>query len=156
MDLSTMVGKTLKQRGLSLALAESLTGGLIGAMITEVPGSSAYFVLDVVAYSNRSKVEILGVQESTLRSHGAVSAECAREMASGVRQIAGADLGASCTGIAGPGGATAKKPIGLVYLAVDDGRRTLIEERCFQGDRAEVRKATAQRLLELILLTLEP
>ncbi|MCU0861807.1 MAG: nicotinamide-nucleotide amidohydrolase family protein [Methanomassiliicoccales archaeon] len=156
MTLPSRVGKALRDQGLKLALAESLTGGLVAAMVTEVPGSSDYFLLGVAAYSNRSKVEVLGVSESTLRSHGAVSAECAREMASGVRRASGADIGASCTGIAGPGGATATKPVGLVYLGVDDGRRALVEERRFEGDRSQVRRAAAERLLELILLDLEP
>lgn len=156
MNLPSRVGKALRGQGLKLALAESLTGGLAAAMVTEVPGSSEYFLLGVVAYGNRSKADLLGVREATLRSHGAVSAECAREMASGVRRASGADIGASCTGIAGPGGATAAKPVGLVYLAVDDGRRALVEERRFGGDRSQVRRASAERLLELILLALEP
>jgi nicotinamide-nucleotide amidase len=112
------VGRLLKERGLTLAVAESCTGGLIGHRITDVPGSSAYFLLGAATYSNQAKERVLGVRPETLDEHGAVSTQAAEEMAAGVRRVAGADLGLSTTGIAGPGGGTAEKPVGTVCIAV--------------------------------------
>lgn len=112
------VGRLLRERSLTLAVAESCTGGLIGHRITDVPGSSAYFLLDVVSYSNDAKQHMLGVRAETLAAHGAVSTETAEAMAEGVRRRAGADLGLATTGIAGPGGGTAEKPVGTVCIAL--------------------------------------
>jgi nicotinamide-nucleotide amidase len=112
------VGRLLRERGLTLAVAESCTGGLIGHRVTDVPGSSAYFLLGVASYSNEAKEEVLGVSAETLRRFGAVSTEAAEEMAQGVRRVAGADIGVSTTGIAGPGGGTPEKPVGTVCIAV--------------------------------------
>jgi PncC family amidohydrolase len=156
MTLSKEVGKSLRAKGRTLAVAESLTGGLVSSTITDAPGASDYFVGGVVAYSNQAKIKFLGVRKATLRSHGAVSHQCALEMAKGVREATGADLGAACTGIAGPTGATATKPVGLVYIAVDDGKHALVEEETFPGGRIDIRQATTERMLQLILLTLEP
>lgn len=156
MSLSREVGKSLSAHGYKLAVAESLTGGLVSSMITDNPGASAYFLAGVVTYSNESKVSVLGVREEILRAHGAVSDRCALEMAKGVRALVGADIGAACTGIAGPSGATDTKPVGLVYIAVDDGKRSLVEEERFEGQRLDIKKRAAERTLELILLLLEP
>lgn len=112
------VGRLLRDRGLTVAVAESCTGGLIGHRLTDVPGSSMYFLLGAVTYSNESKQEILGVRAETLRRFGAVSNETAEEMAAGVRRRAGADLGLATTGIAGPGGGTPEKPVGTVCIAL--------------------------------------
>lgn len=112
------VGRLLRERGLTLAVAESCTGGLVGHRITEVPGSSEYFLLGVVTYSNEAKERILGVRPETLRSAGAVSTQTAEEMAAGVRKLSGADLGLATTGIAGPGGGTPEKPVGTVCVAL--------------------------------------
>lgn len=103
---------------MTLAVAESCTGGLIGHRITDVPGSSAYFLLGVATYSNDAKERVLGVRADTLREHGAVSTQTAEEMAEGVRGLAGASIGVSTTGIAGPGGGTEEKPVGTVCIAV--------------------------------------
>jgi PncC family amidohydrolase len=156
MTLSREVGKSLRAEGKKLALAESVTGGLVANMITDEPGASDFFLCGVVAYGNEAKVKLLGVRKATLKAQGAVSHQCALEMAKGARELARADIGASCTGIAGPTGATRTKPIGLVYIAVDDGKHALVEEEMFSGDRLKIKKATAERMLELILLTLKP
>jgi nicotinamide-nucleotide amidase len=118
------VGRLLRERGLTVAVAESCTGGLIGHRLTDVAGSSAYFLLGVVAYSNDAKRSLLGVRQETLESRGAVSVETAEEMAEGVRRAAGADLGIATTGIAGPGGGSPEKPVGTVCigLAWEGGR----------------------------------
>jgi nicotinamide-nucleotide amidase len=116
--LEETVGRLLRERGLTLAVAESCTGGRIGDRITDVPGSSAYFLLGAATYSNDAKVRVLGVSQSTLQAHGAVSTETAEGMAEGVRALAGADLGLSTTGIAGPDGGTENKPVGTVCIAL--------------------------------------
>jgi nicotinamide-nucleotide amidase len=116
--MEEVVGGLLAERGLTLALAESCTGGLIGNWITDVPGSSAYFLLGVVAYANQAKRSLLGVREETLALHGAVSTQTAEEMAAGVRRAAGADIGLATTGIAGPGGGSPEKPVGTVCIGL--------------------------------------
>jgi nicotinamide-nucleotide amidase len=112
------LGRVLRDRGLTLALAESCTGGLAGQLITSVPGSSDYLLLDAVTYSNAAKIQLLGVHAELIRAYGAVSAEVAAEMADGVLRVAGSDLALSITGIAGPGGGTADKPVGTVWMAL--------------------------------------
>jgi nicotinamide-nucleotide amidase len=112
------VGRLLRERGLTLAVAESCTGGRIGDRITDVAGSSAYFLVGVATYSNEAKERILGVSPDTLARWGAVSTETAEEMARGVRRLAGADLAVSTTGIAGPGGGTEEKPVGTVCIGL--------------------------------------
>lgn len=143
------VGRLLRERGHSLAVAESCTGGLIGSRITDVAGSSAYLLLGVVAYSNEAKQEVLGVSAGTLQRHGAVSIEAAEEMAEGVRRRAGADLGMSTTGIAGPGGGTDQKPVGTVCIALawEGGgwsRRYQLGDR----ERGWIKQMTAQIALD--------
>ena len=116
--LEVIVGKILLERKMTLALAESCTGGLIGHRITNVPGSSEYFAGGVVAYSYEAKENLLAVRHNTLYDHGAVSPETAIEMARGARRALGADVGVSITGIAGPGGGMPGKPVGLVYISL--------------------------------------
>ena len=145
------VGRLLRERGLTLALAESCTGGLIGHRITEVPGSSEYFLVGVVSYSNDAKERLLGVRPETLRDFGAVSTQAAEEMAAGVRRLSGADLGLSTTGIAGPGGGSPDKPVGTVCvgLAWEGGswsRRYDLGER----SRDWVKGMTAQVALDRV------
>jgi nicotinamide-nucleotide amidase len=145
------VGRLLRQREMTLAVAESCTGGLIGHRLTEVAGSSAYFLLDVVTYSNPAKQEVLGVGPDTLVAHGAVSTATAEEMAAGVRALAGADLGLATTGIAGPGGGTADKPVGTVCIALawENG---LWSHRYQLGERGRgwVKEMTAQLALDRV------
>jgi PncC family amidohydrolase len=119
--LAADLGRRLLASGLSCATAESCTGGLVGHLITEIAGSSAYFMGGAITYSNGAKAHILGVSEATLAADGAVSAAAAAQMAAGARQLYGADVAVSVTGIAGPGGGTATKPVGLAYLHVSAG-----------------------------------
>ena len=130
----------LKHR--TMCCAESCTGGLIGAAMTDLPGSSEYFLGSAVTYSNEAKVKLLGVREQTLIDHGAVSEETAREMALGAAALFGADYSVAVTGIAGPGGATDTKPVGLVYIAVSDGSRVVVTKNNFEGGRQQVRDST--------------
>jgi PncC family amidohydrolase len=155
MTVEERVGEALVRRGETLAIAESLTGGLVASMVTDVPGSSEYLLEGVVAYANESKMERLGVQEATLIAHGAVSEEVACEMAEGVRAVLGADWGISTTGIAGPTGATEDKPLGLVYYAVAGETGTHVRRQVFQGDRLGVKGASAEAVLSLLLVALE-
>ncbi len=141
----------LKERGFTCATAESCTGGTVGGAITAVPGSSAVFLGGVISYANEVKRDVLGVPQEILDGHGAVSPECAERMAAGVRRLLKADLAVSLTGIAGPDGGSAEKPIGLVWfgLAAKDGVRT--EKRVFAGDRAAVRAQAVDHALGLLL-----
>ena len=155
MTLEEEVGRLLTERGETLAIAESLTGGLVTSRITDVPGSSAYLVEGVVAYANEAKEARLGVQEATLIAHGAVSEPVAREMAEGIRRRAGTTWGISTTGIAGPTGATEEKPLGLVYVAVAGPQGTEVRRNVFPGDRLGVKKASSDIVLALLLEQME-
>lgn len=139
--------------GYRLALAEASTGGLLSASLTEVPGSSAVLERALVPYSNESKEQLLGVAPSLFEAHGAVSAEVARAMAEGLLARAPVELALAETGIAGPGGGTPAKPVGLVFLAL--ARRgaptVVLEQHVFPGDRGSVRQSAALRCMELIL-----
>jgi PncC family amidohydrolase len=153
--LEVTAGKLLTAQGLTLALAESCTGGLVGHLLTEVPGSSVYLRGVIVAYTNEVKEQLLGVRHGTLDAHGAVSAETALEMAQGARRVLGADVGLSVTGIAGPGGGMPGKPVGLVYvaLAARDGERC--ERHVWEGDRSGNKMLSAQAVLDLLRRYLE-
>ncbi|HEX9285687.1 MAG TPA: competence/damage-inducible protein A [Thermoanaerobaculia bacterium] len=149
--LAASLGRLLKEKGRTLSLAESCTGGLVSSLLTDVPGSSAYFLGTVVPYADRSKETLLGVRAETLRRHGAVSEETARELARGALDRFGSDLAAAITGIAGPDGGTADKPVGTVFFAVvDRGGREKASKRFFGGDRATVRRASSMFSLEMI------
>lgn len=139
----------LPQRGWTIATAESCTGGLVSHRITTVAGSSAYFVGGIVSYSNALKESLLGVSREVLERYGAVSRECALAMARGVRARTGADVGVSTTGIAGPGGATPTKPVGLVYIACVTPTGEVCEEHCWDGDRSGNIKRAAEAALRL-------
>lgn len=138
-----------------MALAESCTGGLIASLITDVPGSSDYFLASLVTYSNDSKVSLLGVNEGTLKEHGAVSDKTAREMAAGARKVSGADMGLAVTGIAGPGGGSAEKPVGLVFFALDHGGEVEVHRKIFPGERSTVKRAAAEHGLTMLIDRLE-
>ncbi len=148
--MEEVVGQLLSATHWTLALAESCTGGLIAHRLTEIPGSSTYLDRGVITYSNRAKQELLGVSPTIVRKYGAVSAQVAEAMAKGIRKKSRVDLGVSVTGIAGPGGGSVKKPIGLVYMAID-GPRGCESQRCqFWGDRSEIKFRASQAALNMI------
>ena len=148
--LEVVVGRLPRARGLTVALAESCTGGLVGHRLTQVPGSSTYFERGVVVYSNAAKQALLGVPERVLAEHGAVSAACAEAMAGGVRRQAGTDLGVSVTGIAGPDGGTPTKPVGLVFIGLADRETAVAHRFRFDRDRAGNKALSATMALDLI------
>ena len=137
--------------GLKLSLAESCTGGMIGCKITSVSGASAFFMGSAVTYSNESKEKILGVSHKSLMDHGAVSEAVAKEMAEGSLKVYGSDIAASVTGIAGPDGGTPEKPVGTVWMAVTDGKRTVAYENHFEGSRDDIRELTSDILMVRII-----
>ena len=138
-------------RGLTVAVAESCTGGLVADAITDVAGSSGYFTGGVVSYSNDAKETLLDVPRAMLEAHGAVSAQVARAMAEGARARFGADVAASVTGIAGPDGGSDAKPVGLTYVAVADAEGVDVRRHVWPGDRAANKVASAAAVLELLL-----
>lgn len=143
--------RELLARGLQAATAESCTGGLVAAALTDVPGVSTCYLGGVVSYANSVKKGVLGVPASVLETVGAVSPECAESMARGVRERLGADLAVSTTGIAGPGGGTPTKPVGLVYFGVATAEGSRAFRRVFAGDRAAVRAQAVETALSLLL-----
>jgi nicotinamide-nucleotide amidase len=145
-----VVAMKLKARALTVAVAESCTGGLTSQRLTSVPGSSAYFDRGLVTYSNRAKMDLLSVPDVLLRSRGAVSGEVALAMAKGVRDRSGADLGLAITGIAGPSGGMKDKPVGLVFLALADKRNAVSRSHLFGGDREVIRRRASQAALDLL------
>jgi nicotinamide-nucleotide amidase len=148
-------GKVLVSRGLTLATAESCTGGLIAHTITNVPGSSAYFDRGFIVYSNSAKIELLGVEAALISECGAVSSEVAQAMAEGARRTSGADVGLAVTGIAGPISDESKKPVGLVYIAASAGDgSTVVERHQFSGTRLQIKKQSADAALALLVKTL--
>jgi nicotinamide-nucleotide amidase len=148
-DLAAVVLEQCRASNLKLAVAESCTGGMLGERLTSVPGSSDVFLGGVIAYHNDVKRNLLGVPAEAIERYGAVSEEVALQMATGVREKLGADVGVSVTGIAGPGGGTAEKPVGLVWIAV---HASALKARRFHvgGDRAEIRQRAAQAALEMV------
>ncbi len=140
----------LSSKGLYLSVAESCTGGLLGATLTDVAGSSQWFKGGVIAYANELKVSILGVSRQTLRAHGAVSTETAMEMADGIRRLTGSDIAVAITGIAGPTGGSPEKPVGTVFIAITDGTRMNVKRFQLKGMRRDIREQATLRALELI------
>ncbi len=147
--MEEVVGALLKQRRLKLAVAESCTGGLIGARITNIAGSSEYFERAAVTYSDTSKTEMLGVPADVIERFGAVSSETAAAMAQGIRQMAKTDLGLAVTGIAGPGGGSEQKPVGLVYTAIAGAQGVKTADHRFLGDREQIRIKASQMALDM-------
>jgi nicotinamide-nucleotide amidase len=152
--LAQQVGERLRRQGLWLAVAESCTGGLLGGALTDVPGSSAYFLGGVISYADRVKVEQLQVPQATLRQYGAVSEQTAVAMAMGVRQLLQAEIGVSITGVAGPD-AEGAKPVGLTFIGIDAPTLTSTTQRFqWSGDRWDNRRRSVIAALELLVQTL--
>ena len=147
MSLEHEVGALLRQKGLTLGLVESASGGLVSHRISNIPGSSDYFKGSVTAYSNEVKSKVVGVSEATIYQYGAVSPEVAEEMAAGGKKILAADICLADTGIAGPGGATPDKPVGLFYIGLSHGERTYSQKHNFSGDREQNKQSAAEAAL---------
>jgi PncC family amidohydrolase len=150
-ELAVRLGERCTTLGLHVATVESCTGGLVGHAITEVPGSSAYYVGGFVTYSDELKFQAVGVPHDVLAAHGAVSAQVAMAMATGGRQHTGAHLAAAVTGIAGPDGGSASKPVGLTYIAVADDIGVAVRRHIWTGDRTANKVASAEAALGLLL-----
>jgi PncC family amidohydrolase len=150
-QLEVLVGEELSNHGLRLAVAESCTGGLIGHLLTNVAGSSRYYLGGVTAYANEAKVHLLGVSRETLEKYGAVSSETVIEMARGVRLALTADIGISVSGIAGPDGGTPEKPVGTVWIGLSSPSQEYSRHYLWSGDRLAVKEQTARAALDLLL-----
>jgi nicotinamide-nucleotide amidase len=146
--MEQVVGEALRSRGYTVAAAESCTGGLLTSRLTDVPGSSAYVDRAVVVYSNEAKVDLLDVPATVIAEHGAVSEPVALAMAAGIRQRAGTSIGIGVTGIAGPDGGTAEKPVGTVAIAIDGPWGTAARTRVFPGGREQVKFLATQAALD--------
>lgn len=144
------LSKILTEKEIAVATAESCTGGLIGHLLTNISGSSAYFDRGIISYSNNAKMELLDVSHRLLTDYGAVSAEVAEAMAIGIRKNAGVDIGISTTGIAGPTGGTKEKPVGLVYIGLSNADITMVHRFQFSGSRLENKNQTCAEALHLL------
>ena len=145
-----IAGKILRTTKKTLAVAESCTGGLLGSLITDTPGSSAYFLGGIVAYDNRIKIAQLGIKKALLQKYGAVSSQVAGKMAENIRKKFGSDYGIGITGITGPDGGSKEKPVGLVYIAVSSKKKTIIQKNIFRGGRRRIRTLAANQALNLL------
>jgi PncC family amidohydrolase len=154
MKLEKIIGDRLKERGWTLSIAESCTGGLISDRLTDVPGSSDYFEGGMVTYSNESKAKHLGIPLDYIKKYGAVSPQVARKMAQGVRKAFNTTFGLSTTGVAGPTGGTKRAPIGRVFIGFTNGRRTWVRREDFKGSRREIKRKAAERSLKFFYETL--
>jgi PncC family amidohydrolase len=150
LKLSRQTGALLREKGATLGLAESCTGGYLSHLVTATPGSSAYFLGSVVCYDNMVKSGLLGVKNGTLKKHGAVSAECAAELVKGARKNLGCDYALATTGIAGPAGAVKGKPVGTVYIALAANGQVLVRRFRFEGNRLSVMHQSARKALEML------
>ncbi len=155
MEIEERIGKMLKEKGLTIAVAESCTGGLIASRITDIGGASEYFEAGIITYSNKAKISFLSVPEEVINSYGAVSYETAKLMAEGVKNITGADIGVSVTGIAGPTGGTLVKPVGTVFVGLATGESTSVHNFLFTGSRLEIKQQTSEAALTFVADYLE-
>jgi len=144
------IGELLQSKSLTISAAESCTGGLLTSTLTNISGSSAYVIGSVVSYDNSIKQGVVGVNEQTLIDYGAVSEQTAHEMANGVRKLIKTNIGVGITGIAGPGGGTDEKPVGLTYISASDGEKTLIKRFVWDGDRIANKISSVEAALDLI------
>lgn len=150
MPAEEKIAKLLIKSKTTLSIAESCSGGLLSNRLTNIPGSSKFFTLGIIAYSNQAKIKLLKIPSKILKNYGAVSAECARLMAVNIKKIASSDIGLSITGIAGPSGGSKRKPIGLVFIALSFNKKTICEKFKFKGSRLQIKKQAADKALELI------
>jgi nicotinamide-nucleotide amidase len=148
--MEEVLGEMLRRRHLTISVAESCTGGLIGHLLTNVPGSSDYFIGGVIVYSNTSKIKLLGISSETLKTHGAVSDPVVREMARGARNRLASSIGLSVSGIAGPDGGSREKPVGTVYIGLAGNERVVSGKYQFQGTREQVKMNTAMMALDWV------
>jgi nicotinamide-nucleotide amidase len=148
MKLEKVIGDYLRERGRTLSIAESCTGGLICDRITNVSGSSDYFMGGMVTYSNESKAEHLGIPSAIIKRYGAVSSQVARKMAQGVRKAFHTTFGLSTTGVAGPTGGTKRSPIGRVFIGISDGKKIWVKRKDFRGSRREIKKKATEEALQ--------
>ncbi len=153
-SLEIIVGELLRQQAFTLAVAESCTGGLLSHRLTNVPGSSTYFMGGIVSYSNEAKMGLLNVKAETLEKHGAVSKETAIEMARGIRLTLDADVGLSVTGIAGPGGGTPDKPVGLTWIGLSMPQADKAWKFVWPGNRLENKEASVEQALKILVKAL--
>lgn len=155
MTVGEQAAKLLIEKGITIAVSESCTGGLLSSAIIDFPGASEVFEEGCVTYSNNAKMRRLGVSKETLDNYGAVSHETAREMAAGIALTAGTDIGISTTGIAGPGGGTEEKPVGLVYIGFYMGGQVRSRELRLAGDREQIRRSAVRSALEWLIFEVE-
>ena len=148
--LQKNIAESLTRKKLTLSVCESCTGGMLGNIITQIPGSSKYFLGGIIAYSNEVKQRIVGVRQVTLKRFGAVSAEVVREMAQGVRKRFKSDIGIGITGIAGPAGGSKRKPVGLVFISLSYNKMIFVEKYLFKGNRDRIRKKACKQTLVLL------
>ena len=148
------VSDQLRKNNLTVATAESCTGGLLAHLLTNISGSSEYFEIGVITYSNKSKMELLGIPQETIKEYGAVSKQTAKAMAIGIKEQANVDIGISTTGIAGPTGGTKEKPVGLVYIGIATSRKTEVKRFLFSKDRLQNKEKTCYKALEFLLETI--
>jgi PncC family amidohydrolase len=154
-NLEKEIGGLLREKGLTLGMVESATGGLMSHRITNVPGSSDYYKGSVTAYSNETKIKVVGVREETIKKYGSVSSQVAEEMAAGGKRLLVVDICLADTGIAGPGGATPGKPVGLFYLGLSNRGGTYSQKHNFQGDREQNKQSAAETALSWLKEYLE-
>jgi len=148
------VSDQLRKNNITVATAESCTGGLLAHLLTNISGSSEYFERGVITYSNKSKMELLGVPQETIKEYGAVSKQTAKAMAIGIKEQANVDIGISTTGITGPTGGTKEKPVGLVYIGIATSRKTEVKRFLFSKDRLQNKEKTCYKALEFLLETI--
>ncbi|MBQ7198120.1 MAG: CinA family protein [Selenomonadaceae bacterium] len=151
MNLEIELGKLLTAKNLTIACAESCTGGLLTSRLTDVSGSSAYVQGSIVSYSNEIKNSVLKVQAETLKNFGAVSEQTARQMSANVRELFKTDIGVGVTGIAGPSGGTAEKPVGTVYISVSDSRQIIVKLFNFSGSRSEIKNQACEAAMQMVI-----
>ena len=154
MELERTIGEYLRERGWTLSIAESCTGGLVSDRITNVSGSSDYFMGGMVTYSNESKAEHLGIPLNFIKRHGAVSPQVARKMAQGVRKTFNTTFGLSTTGVAGPTGGTKRSPVGRVFIGFSNGKRSWVKKLDLKGSRREIKEKAAEKALQFSYETL--